>query len=1821
MIVSTVEVSVVEGSAKPFATDGTQSLQNGKPFTRPSAHESACWSEAKVRFRTKLLQTVPRPSEENIERFLKNNNQIDETISECENLKSVADRQYHGSTSSKFIGKLLEVLVVVKNVGDPLLQCAPESVSIAWSAISLLIGLGVNDIENCSRISEACTSIVTIVLNCRLYENRYQNEESNSKIIEAVQELLSSVLDFFWLANKKLRDKKIKRLFKDIFDSKVNETYQDVITRYKALREDTDLAFQERVMESLLDMKKEKEDIVELLFPALKDIKTNLEELVGATKEVLSEIQIREKFKRYRKNLKPTDTHSRQLASTLQPFQHGTEHLCQWLFRHKYYQCWESIPKSDSKKSEEDQMSGETHGEAASRVLPQSEPEPPSPNILYIKGRAGFGKSVMMASVIGRLQNLANEADWAPSLARVNTFRRFSTAEGTSNQAGTTKGAFGKHPVIYFFFKRGDNSTQLTSRGLSSLVTQLFSDDYAKTKKDMEAFMDAMDSVENEGKTPGKTGGDSRGKGTGLKPNQETTPSTTSNQDILKIESIAAAVGRTVYIIIDGIDESTDHDSEGLVKKLIDLGRSTKASFKILLSSRENMGLEKSFVKEGDQEGQKKLEVAVNSNLGLDLKTQDPFYCLIHDDFTILTVTKETNSEDMKTYLSHSLKNIMRRRLPEISQLEKSDPLRMKLEVRIKLIAEGIQNKSDGMFTYSAMVIANIGQPSPMSLAERLRNLPSGMNELYSRQLEALTGAERRLVTLALRRIVWSPTEMGTVEIAEEFKQIYLKEIQPGNEDDFDDFDSRNIDANEYQWEDFETAPVNSQGSDVVPFPDPAAFIGGLTITIPQIQNSEPPKATSHKGTYQDTYLRDTLVEKAMRNPEIADTIYHLESAGRDFFKFTNKKRTIGLIHKSVRDWFESESERSAEKDHGIKSVASLFSHDAESGELKLTLPIPWIVVKNQSEFMEFQSEKDAQLDILIYIMKVLTHPRFQEVYLPYQKPLKALEEQEAKRLEATDPQQSPIAEQPPKDQKIDNSSAKNPAASNEGTSNNKAIEQEKTKPFIRKTRRCEIHQWIHHMRLVGRLWPREERNGKKWTELRGLLRKFCDPGIFKPWFIQYRHMLGYSVQELYRMAATIEMTHIAAEEGLEVFMDFIINETNIDIRKPSPEGVSVLDNLSILHFPDIVKLILEKNIDVNMVNNNGLNPLAKCFQAPELWSNRTEDNKAVQNITQTLKHLVNYGVNLDNRLPNQDHIINNIIRLGDESLFDLAMERNPTICKAIFSWKRLTALHCVWSSNASPPVQVSIARKLLAAGADPNAQSSTSVAPLSEAAFSLNKEGVELLLKEEYKVDINDEDVNGYTALTRLADNYTTTPKALEIIKLLIEHKINIRSRSKNGFTGLMQSLYRGHFEIAEALMAAHSKEQGDGHSYLTGKDASEETILHYTATEVDKAYRVEIARRVLGRLTTAEISVFLEERQPWLGRTALQKSLTDVESLEFSLYLIERGANIHAVDDTGEPIADTFFELWKNTWSAGQHDFSASRKSWTKLYCTLWPTDTENAYLHQAIFSGDTETIRELAEAGIDPLKKDSEGWDAFDWAYTCQQQGMMGEYFPSASLHVDYQLRIEQERDRPEDELPFVEWDPKHCGPFSEISSGIVLHLGEKVRSYFNEELRNLSAVRTKLPVRPYAKGYYYEITVWEAESEEMPGVVVGFAGGGAPTDRLPGTPHESIATCALHAYEGVVYASKWVGSNYPKKLEAGIPEIVVGDTIGCGYDSLNHTLYWTLNGQYLGSCEGLHIYGRLYPIVGAEYWASVRTNFGDDPDEPLKWDGSRKLQKEA
>ncbi|KAK6528585.1 hypothetical protein TWF281_009824 [Arthrobotrys megalospora] len=231
---------------------------------RTTIQASPCWARGKELFFLSLLESKRPPSKGEIDEFMKDNAHLDGTIKDCQKIQKSADASYKEKTSGRLIGKLLSTLSIIKEVADPFLEFAPESVSIAWFAISSLVQIGATDIENCELIFGACNNIATILLTCRLYENRYQeapkdgigsyeigSREVEQKIIGGIPDVISSILDFSWHVRLLFKKNKFVRALKETFSPKIKEKIDAIDTGYANLRQIANDAFQERIMDSV----------------------------------------------------------------------------------------------------------------------------------------------------------------------------------------------------------------------------------------------------------------------------------------------------------------------------------------------------------------------------------------------------------------------------------------------------------------------------------------------------------------------------------------------------------------------------------------------------------------------------------------------------------------------------------------------------------------------------------------------------------------------------------------------------------------------------------------------------------------------------------------------------------------------------------------------------------------------------------------------------------------------------------------------------------------------------------------------------------------------------------------------------------------------------------------------------------------------------------------------------------------------------------------------------------------------------------------------------------------------------------------------------------------------------------------------------------------------------------------------------------------------------------------------------------------------------------------------------------------------------------
>jgi ankyrin repeat protein len=120
------------------------------------------------------------------------------------------------------------------------------------------------------------------------------------------------------------------------------------------------------------------------------------------------------------------------------------------------------------------------------------------------------------------------------------------------------------------------------------------------------------------------------------------------------------------------------------------------------------------------------------------------------------------------------------------------------------------------------------------------------------------------------------------------------------------------------------------------------------------------------------------------------------------------------------------------------------------------------------------------------------------------------------------------------------------------------------------------------------------------------------------------------------------------------------------------------------------------------------------------------------------------------------------------------------------------TPLHEAANSDANT------ARKLLERGADVNAASKDGTTPLIAAVKVGNNEVAELLLiVEGVKPNLADEE--GWTAL-----HYAAQRGDLDCVRSLIEKKVDVNARSKEGETPLKLASAKGHSDVEAALTAA---------------------------------------------------------------------------------------------------------------------------------------------------------------------------------------------------------------------------------------------------------------------------------------------------------------------------------------------------------------------------------------------------------------------------------
>ncbi|KAJ3641462.1 hypothetical protein Zmor_027969 [Zophobas morio] len=261
-------------------------------------------------------------------------------------------------------------------------------------------------------------------------------------------------------------------------------------------------------------------------------------------------------------------------------------------------------------------------------------------------------------------------------------------------------------------------------------------------------------------------------------------------------------------------------------------------------------------------------------------------------------------------------------------------------------------------------------------------------------------------------------------------------------------------------------------------------------------------------------------------------------------------------------------------------------------------------------------------------------------------------------------------------------------------------------------------------------------------------------------------------------------------------------------------------DNNNSLHYasqsrqgnPNITKLLIEKDIDVNLQNNNGMTALQVSCQSGNYENSLmllecdalmnirdNEDNNALHHASKLwednrdlLKLLIKKSIHIDAQNKYGETVLQFACLKGDQEIVEMALEHNASV--NISNEGLSNALHYAsrsWWNNRD------VIKLLIKKGIDVNAQNENGTTALQLACGNGDLEITKMLF--EFGACINIVDKQNHTALN-YASNLSTDNR--NIIKLLIKKGINVNAESKNGITALQFTCLNGVYENTKMLL-----------------------------------------------------------------------------------------------------------------------------------------------------------------------------------------------------------------------------------------------------------------------------------------------------------------------------------------------------------------------------------------------------------------------------------
>ncbi|KAL8688974.1 MAG: hypothetical protein Q9218_005244 [Villophora microphyllina] len=735
---------------------------------------------------------------------------------------------------------------------------------------------------------------------------------------------------------------------------------------------------------------------------------------------------------------------------------------------------------------------------------------------------------------------------------------------------------------------------------------------------------------------------------------------------------------------------------------------------------------------------------------------------------------------------------------------------------------------------------------------------------------------------------------------------------------------------------------------------------------------------------------------------------------------------------------------------------------------------------------------------------------------------------------------------------------------------------------------RYEIAHWYHHVRQAERLWPAEERiASKEWQTLLAELDHFCvsDTRAFEGWKQAYVPYYRESWKPLL-FAACYGLTSLAE----------LLLENGADIKELSPGGYTPLHIASEASSPlDILRLLLDKGADPNCeAGDESLTPFWE-------WVFYGADYDCVL-------EFLRLGASCLGLNSSGFNLIHYFAYTGsDIRVLDLLLN-NPE------DKENCVDLHHIAGDGESPlhkllsrtEIPLDLLKAFVTRGADVNMEDQASERPLYEAAVYGETEAIREIIGKVS--DIDDDNNRGRTALHAAAWG-----GHVDTVKVLLEHGADINKKDHHGRTPLFFACLGSMARLSASEAVAELLLDGMLQKGLNVEQINAVTKRGRTPLRDAAAHGFSKVVESLLNTINRDNKDTINRRDILHGRSALHCAALHGRA-DIVAMLIKHGADA-TLRDGIEGEGKTALELCHDKWvllELPEYEATISHL----INVVPGEAAANRALLATAAEYGSVPVLEKLLNARADLSKPDRYGWTPLILARQYRRE----EAVTFLSKRVA-SIGLQPNR-----------WTYTYGDEHTTLADdGLrVLHPGERTLSLLADH-----------PVPAGLSSYYFEIEILRPdnlrpeierangtspqqlatpspeiqpalENQQHPVIAVGFSTVDAKLLAFPGWPSPTAPNALSWAYHG---DNGGFYTSYKRKVGTSISQAEpygFGDTVGCGVDFGEGTIYFTKNGKRIDEWVFKEVRGRLFPVLGlSDDKVEIIANFGTNPGRPFRW----------